>query len=187
MASTADFKNGLTFKHRGNLVSIAEFQHVKPGKGPAFVRTKLKNVQTGRVVEHTFRSGEKVEVVRLNNRKMQYLYHDSDGFYFMDMETYNQVSIPVDLVGDQARFMKESEIVDILYHEENPLGVEIPFHVELIVVKTDPGVKGDTAQGGSKPAELESGGVVQVPLFINEGDVLRVDTRTGEYMERAKK
>jgi elongation factor P len=118
---------------------------------------------------------------------MQYLYHDSDGYYFMDMETYNQVSIPADLVGDQARFMKESEIVDILYHEEYPLGVEIPFHVELTVVKTDPGVKGDTAQGGSKPAELESGGVVQVPLFINEGEVLRIDTRTGEYMERAKK
>ncbi|MBC8477981.1 MAG: elongation factor P [Candidatus Delongbacteria bacterium] len=187
MASTADFRNGLTLNHKDNLVSIVEFQHVKPGKGGAFVRTKLKNVKTGRVVEHTFRAGEKVEIVRLMNRKMQYLYRDSDGFCFMDMETYNQVTILTELVGDQARFMKESEMVDILYHGEDPLGVEIPFHVELKVVKTDPGVKGDTAQGGTKPAELESGGVVLVPLFINEGDVLRIDTRSGEYMERAKK
>ncbi len=187
MATTADFRNGLTIEHKGNLVSIVEFQHVKPGKGGAFVRSKLKNVRTGRVVEHTFRAGEKVEVVRLTNRKMQYLYRDGTGFNFMDMETYNQVAIPEELVGDQARFMKESEMVAVLYHGEEPLGVEIPFHVELEVVKTDPGVKGDTAQGGTKPAELESGAVVQVPLFINEGDVLRIDTRTGEYMERAKK
>ena len=187
MASTADFRNGLTLNHKDNLVVIVEFQHVKPGKGPAFVRTKLKSVRTGRVVEHTFRAGEKIEIVRLTNRKMQYLYRDGDGFNFMDMETYNQVTIAADLVGDKAKFMKEAEMVDILYHQDDPLGVEIPFHVELKVVKTDPGVKGDTAQGGTKPAELESGGVVQVPLFINEGDVLRVDTRTGEYMERAKK
>jgi elongation factor P len=187
MASTADFRNGLIIRMNNTLFSIVEFLHVKPGKGGAFVRTKLKNVVTGKVIDNTFRAGEKVETVRLESKKMQYLYHDGTGYNFMDMENYNQVTLPETLLEDKIKFLKESEICDVLYDGETPLGVEVPMFVELEVVKTEPGVRGDTAQGGSKPAEMETGLVIQVPFFINEGEVLRIDTRTGEYMERVKK
>lgn len=187
MGSTTDFRNGLTIVYNNQLFTIVEFQHVKPGKGPAFVRTKLKSVTTGKVIDNTFRAGEKVETVRLTNKKMQYLYQDSTGYTFMDLETYDQVTIPEDLLEDKIKLLKESETCDVLYHGDSPLGVELPIHVELAVVETEPGEKGNTAQGGSKPAVMETGATIQVPFFVNQGEVLKIDTRTGEYVERVKK
>jgi len=182
--STAEFRRGLKIALDGNPYNIVEFQHVKPGKGGAFVRTKLKHLRLGTVVDRTFRSGEKFETVDFEQRAMQFLYKD-DQFHFMNLETYDQVALPPEDVGDAASYLKESMEVDLLYINGAPFGVELPTFAELRVVRTDPGLRGDTASGGSKPATLETGAVVQVPLFINEGDVLRIDTRTGAYMERA--
>jgi elongation factor P len=171
-------------RHRNGLWSIAEFQHVKPGKGPAFVRTKLKNVENGKVVEETFRAGEKVEEVRLERRDYQYLYPDGDNYVFMNTETYEQIELHKDVMGDVPLYIKESDVCSLLLLEEKPLTVEAPLTVELTVKDTDPGLRGDTAQGGSKPATMETGLVVQVPLFIEIGEVLKIDTRTGKYLGR---
>jgi elongation factor P len=184
VADTSDFRTGFTLRHKGELWSIVEFQHVKPGKGGAFVRTKLKGVKTGKVVEETFRAGEKVDEVRLEKRPYQYLYSDGEFLTFMNMETYEQMQLPADTLGDLPLYVKESDICNILLHEGSPLTVEPPLTVELTVTQTDPGFKGDTAQGGSKPATMETGLVVHVPLFISEGEVLKIDTRTGKYLGR---
>ncbi len=185
MADTSDFRNGLTLVWNGDLWTIIEFLHVKPGKGGAFVRTKLKNVRSGKVVDNTFRSGEKVRTARIERRPHQFLYQDDLGLHFMNNETYEQFSLPVEQV-EGRDFIKEGGTVDILFYAENeePLNVELPGRVDVEVVKTDPGLRGDTATGGSKPATVESGAVVQVPLFIDEGDVITVNTDTGEYVTR---
>ncbi len=186
MASTADFRNGMTIKFNHDLFSIIEFQHVKPGKGGAFVRTKLKSVTTGKVIDNTFRSGEKVEEVRLERRDMQYLYKDASGYTFMDNDTYEQILLDEDAVADVVDLMKENVMVSILFHGEKALGLELPIHVELAIAKTDPNEKGDTASGSKKPATLETGAVVQVPFFVSEGEMIKVDTRKREYVERVK-
>jgi elongation factor P len=182
--STAEFRKGLKIELDGQPYNIVEFQHVKPGKGGAFVRTKLKHLRLGRVVDRTFRAGEKVGLVDYEQRAMQFLYKD-DNFHFMNLDTYEQIALGPDVVSEAADWLKETMEVDVLLINGAPAGVEVPNFVELEVVKTDPGVRGDTASGGSKPATLETGAVVQVPLFINEGEVLRIDTRTGAYIERA--
>ena len=168
----------------GDIFSIAEFQHVKPGKGGAFVRTKLKNMHTGAVLDRTFRSGDKVEEVRLEKREMQYLYSEADLYYFMDLDTYEQMGIASGVVGQAANLLKESENAYVLIAREAAIGVDLPNFVLLEVTHTEPGLKGDTATGASKPATLETGYQVQVPLFVNQGDKLKIDTRTGEYVER---
>jgi elongation factor P len=185
VADTSDFRTGFTMRHKGDLWSIMEFQHVKPGKGGAFVRTRLRGVTNGKVIDETFRAGEKVEEVRLEKRDYQYLYNDGEDFTFMNVETYEQIQLPADMLGDLPLYVKESDVCSVLLFEEKPLTVEPPFTVELAVKQTDPGFKGDTAQGGSKPATMETGLVVQVPLFIEEGSVLKIDTRTGKYLGRA--
>jgi len=174
----------MVIRLEGELFTIVEFQHVKPGKGMGFVRTRLKNVRTGAVLDRTFRSGEQVEEVRLERREMQFLYRSDDMLYFMDTETYEQFSVPVEAAGDAVLFLKEGEAASVLMDGDTPVGVEVPYFVELKVVETEPGVRGDTATGGSKPAKLETGLVVQVPLFVEEGDTVKVDTRTREYIER---
>src|SRR3989442_12030979 len=181
--SPAEFKKGLRIVFDGNPYTIVDFQHVKPGKGGAFVRTKLKHMKLGKVIDNTFRSGEKVELVDSEEKHMQFLYQD-DRYHFMDTETYEQVSLSADEDGDAREYLKENIEVDVLYIGAAPVAVELPNFVELAIARTDPGVRGDTAQGGSKPATLETGAVVQVPLFLNEGDVVKVDTRTGEYLGR---
>ncbi|WP_420456575.1 elongation factor P [Rubrivirga sp.] len=185
MASTQDFRNGLVLNWKHDLWQIVEFQHVKPGKGGAFVRSKLKNVRNGKVVDNTFRAGEKVETARVERRDMQYLYQDDLGLHFMNTETYEQRSLRADMV-EQKDFIKEGSKVIILVDAgtEEPLTVELPRQVDLLVTQTDPGLKGDTATGATKPATLESGATVYVPLFINEGDLIRVDTETGDYTTR---
>jgi len=187
MASTADFRNGMILDLDGTVLRIVEFQHVKPGKGGAFVRTKLKNVLTGAVIDKTFRAGEKVDEVRLEKQDAQFLYSDGDLFHFMDVDTYDQFSISATQVGDDARFIKENDPIKVLRREGSPFLIELPPHVTLTVAQTEPGVRGDTAQGGSKPAEMETGLVVTVPLFIEIGDQLKIDTRTGEYLERVSR
>ncbi len=184
MADTSNFRTGFTMRWKTALWTIVEFQHVKPGKGPAFVRTKLKNVENGKVVDNTFRSGEKVEEVRLERRPYQYLYPDGDFLIFMNTETYEQIQLHKDGLGDVIPYVKESDICSVLLLEEQPLTVEPPQTVELAVAQTDPGVRGDTAQGGSKPATMETGLVVQVPLFVDEGQVIRIDSRSGKYLGR---
>ncbi|MBW3660357.1 MAG: elongation factor P [Gemmatimonadetes bacterium] len=184
MATTADFRNGMVLRLDGELWQIVHFQHVKPGKGGAFVRTKLKKVTTGQVVDRTFRAGEKVEDVRLERRPMQYLYSSDHHAYFMDLETYEQHPVSEDLLTEQQPYLKENIVCDVLVHSEGILGVELPKFIEAEVVDTEPGVRGDTATGGTKPARLETGAVVQVPLFVDRGEVIRVDTRTNEYLER---
>lgn len=186
MASTSDFRNGLIIKFKNDLFSIVEFQHVKPGKGGAFVRTTLKNLKTGRVLENTFRAGEKVDTVRIERKKYQYLYRDGESLVCMDNETYEQMNIPILLFGDGVSFLKESEEIDILFNDSEIITVEIPVFTYLKVVETEPGFKGDTATGAVKPAMLETGIQINVPLFIEEGDLLKVDTRTGAYAERVK-
>lgn len=181
--STADFKKGLRIVFDGQPYVIVDFQHVKPGKGGAFVRTKLKHMKLGKVVDNTFRSGEKVELVDFEEKRMQFLYRD-DRYHFMDLETYEQVSLSPAEVGDARDYLQESAGVEVLYIDGAPATVELPNFVELTIVRTEPGVRGDTAQGGSKPATLETDAVIQVPLFLNEGDVVKVDTRTGEYLGR---
>jgi elongation factor P len=185
--NTSDFRNGLTFIWKDDLWQIVDFLHVKPGKGGAFVRTTLKNIKDGRELENTFRAGAKVEEVRVEKRTHQYLYEDDYGLHFMNTETYEQFSLPPDQV-DGRDYLKEGGEVDILFRADTnePLKTELPQKVELEVVRTDPGLKGDTAQGGTKPADLESGASVDVPLFIEEGDVVRVNTRTGEYETRVQ-
>ena len=186
MATTSDFRNGFVFKMDGDLYSISEFQHVKPGKGGAFVRTKLKDVKTGRVIERTFRSGDKVDDVRLEKKPFQFLYANGDEYIFMGNNTFDQVSINEKTVGNAAKLMIDGMDLEILFNGEEALIVELPIFVVLKVTQTDPGFKGDTASGGSKPATLESGAVIQVPLFLEEGTRVKVDTRTGEYVERVK-
>jgi elongation factor P len=181
--STAEFKKGLKIQFDGEPYSIVDFQHVKPGKGGAFVRTKLKHMRLGRVIDNTFRAGEKVELVDFDEKRMQFLYRD-DAYHFMDLDTYDQIALAPDQVADARDFLKENTEVEILFIDGNPVSVELPNFIELQVVKTDPGIRGDTATGGSKPATLETGAVVQVPLFLNEGDVVKVDTRSGEYLGR---
>jgi elongation factor P len=185
MASTADFRNGMVIEIEGDLWAIAYFQHVKPGKGGAFVRTKLKNVLTGAVVDRTYRAGEKVNDVRLERRPVNYSYSDGDLYYFMDANTYDLIPIARDLLGDdQLRYLKENMECEGLVHDGRVISVELPNFVELQVTRTDPGLRGDTAQGASKPATLETGAVIQVPLFIEEGDVLKIDRREDRYLSR---
>jgi elongation factor P len=186
MSDTSDFRNGLIIKFKNDLYSIVEFQHVKPGKGGAFVRSTLKNLKTGKVLDNTFRAGEGVEVVRVEKRKYQYLYREGNFLVCMDNDTYEQINIAMELFGDGVDFLKESEEVDILFNGVEIINVEIPIFVNLKVVETEPGFRGDTATGANKPAKLETGATVNVPLFINEGDVLKIDTRVGGYVERVK-
>jgi elongation factor P len=186
MYSTAEFKKGLKIELDGVPYIIVDFQHVKPGKGGAFVRTKLKSLLTGRVLDQTFRSGEKVKKPDLMEREMQYLYKEGDGFYMMDNETFEQIMLTADQVGESRLYLTENMNVKILFFNQQPVAVEAPLFVELAVAQTEPGVKGDTAAGGTKPATLESGLTIQVPLFINEGDRVKVDTRTDTYIERVK-
>ncbi len=185
MASTADFRNGLVIDFEGNLFQIVYFQHVKPGKGGAFVRTKLKNVRTGAVIDRTFRAGERVDEVRLERRPLQYLYNSEGIYYFMDLDTFEQHPVSAASVTEQTKFLSESTVVDALFHDGRILTIELPNFIELEVTETDPGLRGDTATGGTKPATLETGAVVQVPLFVNTGDRIRVDTRTEQYLARA--
>jgi len=185
MISAGDFRNGVTFELDGQIFQIVEFQHVKPGKGAAFVRTKLKNIITGATVERTFNPTDKMEKAHIERKDMQYLYNDGDLYYFMDVETYEQIPLSRDKLGDSLKFVKENMIVKILSHKGNVFGVEPPTFVELEIIETEPGFKGDTATGATKPAIVETGATIKVPLFINQGDLVRIDTRTGEYMERA--
>ncbi len=187
MISTNDFRTGITIEVDGAVWSVVEFQHVKPGKGSAFVRSKLKNVETGQVRERTFRAGEKVPRAHLDKKKMQYLYRSGDELFFMDTETYEQTPLLEEQIGDGIKYLKDNLIVEVLFYKGRCIGVELPTFVELEVVRTDPGVRGDTVSGGSKPAQIETGATVNVPLFINEGDVIKIDTRTGEYIERVNK
>jgi elongation factor P len=185
MASTADFRNGMVIEIDGDLWAITYFQHVKPGKGGAFVRTKLKNVLTGAVVDKTYRAGEKVNDVRLERRPVNYSYTDGDLYYFMDANTYDMIPIAGDLLGeDQLKFLKENMECEGLVHDERVISVELPQFVELEVTQTDPGFKGDTAQGATKSATLETGAVINVPLFVEEGDVLKIDRREEKYLSR---
>jgi len=188
VASTADFRNGMTLSIDGTLYTITYFQHVKPGKGGAFVRTKLKNVLTAAVTEKTFRAGEKVDEVRLERRAVQYSYTDGDLYYFMDQQTFEMIPLSEGVIGkDQLQYLKENMECEGLVHGDRTISVEIPFFVELEIVQTDPGVRGDTATGGTKPAKLETGAVVQVPLFVEQGEVIRVDRREDKYIERVSK
>ena len=184
MVSAGDFRNGVTLEMDGNIYQIIEFQHVKPGKGAAFVRTKLKNIINGGVVEKTFRPTEKFPTARIDRVEMQYLYNDGDLFYFMNTETYDQIALNNETIGDALKFVKENEMVKVCSHNGNVFAVESPLFVELEVTDTEPGFKGDTATGATKPATVETGAVVYVPLFVETGDKLKIDTRTGEYLSR---
>jgi elongation factor P len=185
MISTNDLRTGVTVELDGNIWSVVEFLHVKPGKGAAFVRTKLKNVETGNVMEKTFRAGEKLSKAVLDRRDMQFLYRSDDDFIFMDNESFEQVSLSKDQIGEGVKYLKESMSINILKHESRIIGIDIPNFVELEVVDTPPSEKGNTATGGTKPATLETGAVVNVPFFVNNGDKIRVDTRTNSYLDRA--
>ncbi|HEY8552627.1 MAG TPA: elongation factor P [Thermaerobacter sp.] len=184
MIQAGDFKNGMAVIIDGQVHQVLEFQHVKPGRGQAFVRAKIKNLETGATVNRTFRPDERFPLAHIEKRDMQYLYEADGQYFFMDTETYDQVGLATEQLGDAVRFLKEGMVVKVLKTGDKTLGVELPTAVDLKVVETEPGVRGDTAQGGSKPARLETGAVVQVPLFVDAGDVIRVDTRTGEYVER---
>ena len=186
MANTSNFKNGLIINHKHNLWKIVEFLHVKPGKGSAFVRSKLKNIRTGQVVEETFRAGEKIETVRVETRNYTYLYSENTNFIFMDQETYEQVSLTEAQVEDVLDFLLENTITTIAFNGDEPIEVRIPQHMNMTIKDTDPGEKGNTAQGGSKPAKLETDLTIQVPLFIQIGDVIRIDTKEKRYIERVK-
>lgn len=184
MISTNDFFNGLTIELEGEIYTVIDFQHVKPGKGAAFVRSKLRNIRTRAIIERTFRAGEKVPRAYLERRQMDYLYSDGEDYFFMDAKTYDQISLSKEQLGDAFKYLKENIRINVLIYQGEPLGIELPNFVELKVVETEPGIRGDTASGGSKSATLETGLVIQVPFFINVGDILRIDTRTGEYIER---
>ncbi|MDR1440032.1 MAG: elongation factor P [Clostridiales bacterium] len=185
MISAGEFRNGVTFDLDGQVFQIVEFQHVKPGKGAAFVRTKLKNVITGATVERTFNPTDKMQNAVIERKDMQYMYNDGELFFLMDTETFDQVPLSKETVGDTLKFVKEEIVVKVLSYKENVFGIEPPYFVELKITQTEPGFKGDTATGANKPATVETGATVKVPLFVNEGEVIRIDTRTGEYMERA--
>ena len=184
MVSAGDFRNGITIELDGNIYQIIEFQHVKPGKGAAFVRTKLKNIINGGIVEKTFRPTEKCPQAHIDRKDMQYLYADGDLFYFMDTVSYDQIALDKDTIGDALTFVKENEMVKVCSHDNKVFAVEAPLFVELEITETEPGFKGDTAQGATKPAVVETGATVNVPLFVNQGDVIKIDTRTGEYLSR---
>ena len=185
MISTNELRTGATVEIDGDIFMVVDFQHVKPGKGAAFVRTKIKNIKTGQSLEKTFRAGEKLSRAIIDRKTMQYLYSEGDTYNFMDTQTFEQIPLNVEQLGDATKFLKENMEVMVMFHDGISLGVELPTFVELVVTETDPGFKGDTATGGNKPATLETGALVQVPLFININDVVRVDTRTGEYLSRA--
>jgi elongation factor P len=184
MISTGDLRRGITIESEGDLYKVVDFQHVKLGRGSAFVRVTLKNLRTGSNVQRTFQAGEKFEQVRLERRTVQYLYKDGDQYHFMDTETYEQPIISAAILGDTVNYLKENDNIDLLMYGDEPIDVEMPTAVNLRVAQTEPGFRGDTATGGNKPATMETGLVVMVPLFINEGDMLKIDTRTGEYLER---
>jgi len=186
MPSTADFKNGLIIQHKNNLWKIVEFLHVKPGKGSAFVRSKLKNIRTGQVVDETFRSGEKIEIIRIESRDYTYLFNDGDSYVFMDQESFEQINLSKIQVQDVLEFLMENTSTTIAFNGNEPIDIRIPQHVNIQVIETDPGQKGNTAQGGSKPAVLETGVSIQVPLFVQIGDTIRVDTKEKRYIERVK-
>lgn len=185
MISAGEFRNGVTIEYEGDIYIILEFQHVKPGKGAAFVRTKIKNLKTGAVVEKTFRPTEKMPKAHIDRLEMQYLYNDGDLYYFMNMENFEQIAVNASEVGDTLKFVKENEMVKILSYEGEVFGIEPPLFVELEITDTEPGFAGNTATGATKPATVETGAQVQVPLFINQGEVIKIDTRTGEYLGRA--
>ncbi len=185
MVTAGDFKNGVTFEMDGKVLQVIEFQHVKPGKGAAFVRTKMKDVITGAIVERSFNPTEKFENAIIERKDMEYLYNDGDLYYFMDQETYEQLPLNSNKLGDNFKFVKENTVCRIVSYKGNVFAVEPPTFVELKVVETEPGIRGDTATNVTKPATLETGAVIRVPIFIDEGDTLRIDTRTGEYLERA--
>ena len=185
--STTEFRNGLKIEIDGEPYVIVEFQHVEPGKGGAFVRTKFKSLKSGNVTDKTFRAGEKVDVPDLEEKNMQYLYAADKDRVFMDTSSYEQVSLSEKQLGDSISYLKESMEIKVLYHKGQPINIELPMFVELAIARTDPGVRGDTASGGSKPATLETGATVKVPFYLNEGDVIKVDTRTGTFIERVKK
>ncbi|MBS4959426.1 MAG: elongation factor P [Clostridiales bacterium] len=184
MISAGEFRNGVTIEYEGGIYIILEFQHVKPGKGAAFVRTKIKNLVTGSVVEKTFRPTEKMPRAHIDRRDMQYLYKDDSLYYFMDPESFEQIPIPEEEVGDTLKFVKENEMCKILSHQGKVFGIEAPLFVELEITETEPGFAGNTAQGATKPATVETGATINVPLFINQGEIVKIDTRTGEYLGR---
>lgn len=186
MISAGDFRNGVTFEMDGQVFQVVEFQHVKPGKGAAFVRTKYRNVKTGSVVERSFNPNDRFEQAQLERKDMSYLYNDGNLYYFMDTETYEQLPIAADALGDAVKFLKENMVCKILSYKGDIFGVEPPLFVELLVTECEPGVRGDTATNATKTCKVETGAELRVPLFINQGEVIRIDTRTGEYMERAK-
>jgi elongation factor P len=186
LIDTSDFRNGLSIILDNDIFTIVDFQHVKPGKGGAFVRSKLKNIRTGAVVDKTWRAGERMEQAVLDRRGMQYLYQLDGEYHLMDMETYDQITVDKGAFGDAVKYLKENQDVMVLMHDGRVIGAELPYTVELEVAETDPGVRGDTASGGSKPAKLETGAVVQVPFFVDVGEKIKVDTRTDTYLERVK-
>ncbi|MGI6231148.1 MAG: elongation factor P [Tractidigestivibacter sp.] len=182
--STADFKNGMGLKINGKYYTIVEFQHVKPGKGGAFVRYKIKDLKAGRTIEQTCNAGTKFESVQLITKEMQYLYNDGDAYYFMDNDTYEQIPVSTDFIGDNAQWLKENDNCQLLYADTELLGVQPPMFIEVEITKTDPGFKGDTVQGGTKPATIETGATIQVPMYLNEGEKIKVDTRDGKFVSR---
>lgn len=184
VVQAGNLKNGISIEHEDNIYLVMEFQHVKPGKGPAFVRTKLRNMKTGSIIDKTFRPQDKFDQAMIERKDMQYLYSDGDLFHFMDQDSFEQIALNGDDLGDSLKFVKENDVVMMLAHKGRIFGVEPPISVELVVTHTEPGIKGDTATGATKPAELETGATVMVPLFINTGDKLKIDTRTGEYVSR---
>jgi len=186
MYSTTDFRKGLKIEIGGEPFVIVDFQHVKPGKGGAFVRTRLKSLVSGNVIDQTFRSGDRVDKPDLEEREMQFLYQTGEEFHFMDTQSYEQLFLTAENLGENKDFLKENGTIKALFHNKRPIGVEVPMFVELKIIKSDPGIRGDTATGATKPATLESGAVIQVPLFVEEGDVIRIDTRTREYITRVK-
>ena len=186
MATTANIRNGAVILHKNKRMKVVEFQHVKPGKGGAFVRTKLKDIKTGKIIDETFNSGHKLEFIKVEAKQMQFLYVDGESHVFMDNETYNQINIQSNLIGGSVNFLTSGLNVDLLFDGSNVLDVRMPAHVVLEVSETEPGFKGNTATGATKPAKTETGYILNVPLFINEGEKLRIDTRTGEYVERSK-
>jgi elongation factor P len=186
MSSTSDFRPGLVIKYNNELWTVIEFQHVNPGNWRAFVRTKLKNLKSGKVIENRFRAGESIDTIRIERKEFQFLYRDGTGYVFMDKLNYEQLSVSGEQLGEGAKFLKDGESVDILFNGHDITGIELPITVELKVTETVPGVRGDSANAGTKPATVETGATVNVPLFLNEGDVVKIDTRTGEYIERVK-
>ncbi len=186
MGDTTDIRKGVAIEMDGNTYMVVDFQHIKPGKGNAFVRTKLKNIETGAVIEKNIKVGTQLNIIRVEERPYQYLYNDGNDYYFMSLENYEQISVPKEIIGDAVYYLLDNMDVELVFADERVVGVNVPTFVNLRIVETDPGVKGNTAQGGSKPAILETGLKINVPLFIQEGELVKVDTRTGEYVERAK-